>query len=330
VRMGGGVFNAQSAHPFETPTAASNLLAMLLIGLLGAALTNGFGRMVGDQRQGSALLMAMLVLLAVGTVMIYAAEAGPNHALAASGLTQARGNLEGKEVRFGIPGSALFSELATATSSGAVNSMLDSYAPLSVLALLANMMVSEVIIGGPGSGLFSILLFALLAVFLGGMMIGRTPEYLGKKIEAREVKLAMLAILAPAAALLGLTALACVLPSGVSALGNDGARGFSEMFYAYTSAANTNGSALAGLSSNTPFWNLTLALAMVVGRFLVIVPVLAIAGALAGKHRIPIGGGTLPTTGMVWIGLLVGVIVVVGGLTYLPAAVLGPVAEYLS
>jgi K+-transporting ATPase ATPase A chain len=326
---GGGFFNAQSAHPFETPTALANLLAMLEIPLLGAALTNTFGRMVGNERQGWALLVAMLVLLAAGTVALYAAEAAPNHALAAFGIDQHAGNLEGKEVRFGAVGTALFAELATATSSGAVNGMLDSFSAPGVLVLLANMMVGEVIIGGPGSGLFAILMFALLSVFVGGMMIGRTPEYLGKKIEAAEVKLVMLAILGPAAMLLGLTALACVIPAGLSALGNDGPRGFGEILYAYTSAVNTNGSALAGLAATTPFWTLTLALAMAVGRYVVVVLVLAVAGALAAKRRAPASPGTLPTTGGVWVGLLIGMILIVGGLTYLPALALGPIAEGL-
>ncbi len=326
---GGGFFNAQSAHPFETPTAAANLLAMLLIPLLGAALTNSFGRMVGDERQGWALLVAMMALLAVGTVLMYVAEAAPNAGVAMVGVDQGLGNMEGKELRFGLAGSSLFSELGTATSSGAVNSMLDSYAPLGVLVAMSNMMLGEAIIGGPGSGLFSMLLFALIAVFLGGMMIGRTPEYLGNKIGAYEVKLALLAILMPATAILGLTALACVLPTGLAALGNDGPHGFSEMLYAFTSAANTNGSAMAGLSTNTPFWNISLAVAMAIGRYAVVVAVLAIAGSLAGKRRVPVSAGTMPTTGGVFIGLLVGVIVIVGGLTFLPALVLGPITELL-
>ncbi len=324
---GGGFFNAQSAHPFETPTMLANWLAMLLIPLLGAALTNSFGRMVGDERQGWALLIAMLLLLGVGTVIMYVGEAAP--ALTMAGLDQHLGNMEGKEVRFGVAGSVLFSELGTATSSGAVNSMIDSYSPLGVMAAMANMMLGEAIIGGPGSGLFSMLLFALLAVFLGGLMIGRTPEYLGNRIEAREIKVVMLATLAPSAIALLLTAVACVVPAATSALGNGGAHGFGEMLYAYVSAANTNGSAMAGLSVNTPFWNLTLALAMVVGRYVVVVAVLAIAGSLAGRKRAPASSGTVPTTGAAWIGLLVGVIVVVGGLTFLPALALGPISEAL-
>jgi K+-transporting ATPase ATPase A chain len=327
---GGGFFNAQSAHPFENPTALSNLLSVLLMPLLGAALTNCFGRMVSDERQGWALLFAMLLLLLAGAAALHVAEAGANPLLSGIGVEQHAGNLEGKDVRFGVAGSALFSELGTATSSGAVNAMHDSYLPLGGLVLLGNMMLDEVIIGGPGSGLFGMLLYALVAVFIGGLMIGRTPEYVGNKIEAREIKLAMLAILSVPATLLSLTALAVVLPDGVSALGNSGPHGFSEVLYAYTSAANTNGSAFAGLSANTRFYNLTLALAMVVGRFFVIVPVLALAGSLATKRRVPLSLGTLPTTGPLWVGLLLGVIVIVGGLSYLPALALGPVAEQMS
>ncbi len=327
---GGGFFNAQSAHPFENPTALTNLLSILLMPLIGAALTNSFGRMVGSEREGWALLAAMLVLLLAGAIALQAVEGSGNPLLAASGVDQHLGNLEGKEVRFGAPGSALFSELGTATSVGAVNAMQDSYLPLSGLVLLSNMMVDEVIIGGPGSGLFGMLLFALVAVFMGGLMIGRTPEYVGNKVEAREVKMAMLAILAVPAALLFATAVAVVLPAGLAGLGNQGPHGYSEVLYAYTSAANTNGSSFAGLSTNTPFYNLTLAVAMVIGRFLVAIPVIALAGSLATKRRVAPSLGTLPTTGPAWVGLLLGVIIVVGGLTYFPAVALGPVAEHMS
>jgi K+-transporting ATPase ATPase A chain len=327
---GGGFFNAQSAHPFENPTALTNLLSLLLMPLLGAALTNTFGRMTGNERQGWTLLAVMLVLLLAGGVALHGFEAASNPLFAGIGVDQHVGNLEGKELRFGVPGSALFSELGTATSSGAVNAMHDSYTPLGGLVLLGNMMLDEVVIGGPGSGLFGMLLYALVAVFIGGLMIGRTPEYVGNKIEAREMKLAMLAILVIPGALLGLTALAVVLPFAVAATGNAGPHGFSEILYAYTSAANTNGSAFAGLSTNTPFYNLTLALAMVIGRFCVVVPVLALAGSLAGKRLVPASVGTLPTTGALWVGLLLGVIVIVGGLSYLPALALGPVAEQLA
>jgi K+-transporting ATPase ATPase A chain len=327
---GGGFFNAQSAHPFENPTALTNVLSMLLMPLIGAALTNCFGRMAGDERQGWALLAVMLALLLAGAVALHAAEAQGNPLFGSLGVDLHSGNLEGKELRFGVPGSALFSELGTATSSGAVNAMHDSYLPLGGLVLLGNMMVDEVIVGGPGSGLFGMLLYALVAVFIGGLMIGRTPEYIGNKIEAREIKLAMLAILSVPAALLTLTALAVVLPAAVSALGNTGPHGFTEVLYAYASAANTNGSAFAGLWANTRFYNLTLALAMTIGRFFVVVPVLALAGSLAGKRRVPVSAGTLPTTGALWGGLLLGVIVIVGGLSYLPALALGPVAEQVS
>jgi K+-transporting ATPase ATPase A chain len=325
---GGGFFNAQSAHPFENPTALTNMLGILLMPLLGAALTNTFGRMVGSEREGWALLGVMLVLLLAGAWALHAVEAGGNPLLAAAGADQPLGNMEGKELRFGVSGSALFSELATATSSGAVNAMHDSYLPLSGLVLLGNMMLDEVIIGGPGSGLFGMLLFALVAVFVGGLMIGRTPEYVGNKVEAREIKMAMLAILAVPAALLALTALAVVVPDGLAGIGNAGPHGFTEVLYAYTSAANTNGSSFAGLSTNTPFYNLTLALAMAIGRFVVAVPVIALAGSLATKRRVAPSVGTLPTTGMVWVGLLLGVIIILGGLTYLPALALGPVAEH--
>jgi K+-transporting ATPase ATPase A chain len=303
---------------------------MLLMPLIGAALTNCFGRMIGDERQGWALLAAMLLLLLADAVALHGAEATANPLLAGAGLEQHAGNLEGKELRFGVPGSALFSELGTATSSGAVNAMHDSYMPLGGLVLLVNMMVDEVIIGGPGSGLFGMLLYGLVAVFIGGLMIGRTPEYVGNKIEAREIKLAMLAILAVPGALLCLTALAVVSPAGVSGLRNAGPHGFSQVLYAYTSAANTNGGAFAGLSANIGFYNLTLAEAMAVGRFCVVVPVLALAGSLAPKRRVPVSAGTLPTTGPLCIGLLLGVIVIVGGLSYLPALALGPVAEQVS
>lgn len=325
---GGGFFNAQSAHPFENPTTLTNLLGMLLMPLLGAGLTNTFGRMVGDQRQGWALLAAMLVLLLAGAVVTQHVEAGGNPLF--TGVAPHSANLEGKEVRFGAAGSALFSEIGTATSSGAVNAMHDSYSPLGGMVLLCNMMLDEVIIGGPGSGLFGMLLFAIVAVFVAGLMIGRTPEYLGNKIESREIRLTMLALLAVPAALLLPTAVAVVLPTGVAGIGNAGPHGFTEVLYAYTSAVNTNGSSFAGLITNSPFYNLTLALAMTVGRFLVVIPVLALAGSLATRRRVAASVGTLPTTGGLWVGLLLGVIMIVGGLTYLPAVALGPVAEQLA
>jgi K+-transporting ATPase ATPase A chain len=333
---GGGFFNANSAHPFENPTALTGLLEMLLIFLIGVALTNTFGRMVGDQRQGWALFAAMAVMFAAGLAVIYAGEAGPNPELSSYGLdqapgaSQAGGNMEGKEVRFGIGQSTLFATVTTASSDGAVNAMHDSFMPLSGLVLMANMMLDEVIVGGPGSGLFGILLFAIVAVFAAGLMIGRTPEYLGKKIESNEVKMTMLALLCVPAFILGISAVAAVLPAGVAGLNNAGPHGFSEMLYAYTSGAATNGSAFAGLSANTPFYNLTLAAAMFAGRFIVIIPVLCIAGTLAAKRIVPVSAGTLPTYGPQFIGLLVGTVVIVGGLTFFPALALGPVAEHFA
>ena len=330
---GGGFFNVNSAHPFENPTAVANLVEMLLMFLLGAALTNTFGRMVGNERQGWVLFGAMAVLFTAGVAVIYAAEAPGNPNFAALSIDQAAGdlqsggNMEGKEVRFGIASSSLFANVATCSSDGAVNAMLDSYAPLSGLVLMANMMVDEVIVGAPGSGLFAILLFAIVAVFVAGLMVGRTPEYLGKKINATEVKMTMLALLAVPAAILGLTAVACVLPAGLAGLGNNGPHGFSELLYAYTSAAATNGSAFAGLSANTPFFNLSLALAMFIGRFMVMISVLAVAGSLAMKRGVPISAGTLPTDSLQFAGLLIGTVLIVGGLTFFPALALGPLAE---
>jgi potassium-transporting ATPase potassium-binding subunit len=332
---GGGFFNANSAHPFENPTPLTNFVELVLIFMLGAALTNCFGRMVGSERQGWTLLCVMAILFGLGIGGLYVSEAAGNPALAAQHVdqtTDARqpgGNMEGKEVRFGIAGSALFAEVSTASSDGAVNAMHDSFLPLSGAILLANMMVDEVIIGAPGSGLYGMLLFCIVAVFMAGLMIGRTPEYIGKKIGAAEIKMTILALICVPAAALGLTAVACVVEPGLAGLGNPGPHGYTEILYAFTSAAATNGSAFAGLSTNSPFYNLTLALAMFVGRFLVIVPVLATAGSLAVQPIIPRSGGTLQTDGMLFIGLLVGVVVIVGGLTYLPALALGPVVEHL-
>jgi K+-transporting ATPase ATPase A chain len=333
---GGGFFNVNSAHPFENPTPLTNLIEMLLIFLIGAALTNSFGRMVRDPRQGWALLAVMAILFGLGAAGLYASEAAGNPAFAGLGIDQVRGaaqaggNMEGKEARFGVAGSALFAEIATASSDGAVNAMHDSFLPLSGGILLANMLVDEVIVGAPGSGLYGMLLFCIVAVFLAGLMVGRTPEYVGKKIEATEVKLTILALIAVPAAILGLAAVATVAEAGLAGLGNHGPHGFSEIFYAYTSSAATNGSAFAGLDANTPFYNLTLALAMLVGRFMVIVPVLAVAGSLAAKRSIPASRGTLPTHGTLYITFLIGVIVIVGGLTYLPALALGPMVEHLA
>jgi len=325
---GGGFFNANSAHPFENPNSLTCLVEILLILLLGAALTNTFGRMVGDQRQGWALFAAMAVLLLAGLAIVYSYESTSNPAIASLGVNG--GNMEGKEVRFGVAQSALFAAATTATSDGAVNAMHDSFMPLSGLVLMANMMLDEVVVGGPGSGLFGILLFVIVAVFMAGLMIGRTPEYLGKKIEANEVKMAMLALLCVPAFILGMPAVAAVLPIGLAGLNNAGPHGFSEILYAYTSGAATNGSAFAGLNANAPLYNLTLAAAMFAGRFLVIVPVLCIAGTLAKKRRVPTSAGTLPTHGTLFIALLVGTILVVGGLTFFPALTLGPVVEHFA
>jgi K+-transporting ATPase ATPase A chain len=332
---GGGFFNANSAHPFENPTPLTNLAEVALIFALGAALTNCFGRMVGSERQGWILLGVMAILFGLGVGGLYSLEAGGNPALAALNVDQTAnsqqsgGNMEGKEVRFGSAGSALFAGVSTASSDGAVNAMHDSFLPLSGGILLANMMVDEVIVGAPGSGLYGMLLFCLVTVFLSGLMIGRTPEYVGKKIGTSEIKMTILALICVPAATLGLTAIACVVEPGLAGLSNAGPHGYSEILYAYTSAAATNGSAFAGLSTNSPFYNLTLALAMFVGRFLVIVPVLAVAGTLAAQPSIPRSKGTLPTDRMLFVCSLLGVIVIVGGLTYLPALALGPIIECL-
>jgi potassium-transporting ATPase potassium-binding subunit len=332
---GGGFFNANSAHPFENPTPLTNLAELVLIFALGAALTNCFGRMIGSERQGWILLCVMTILFGLGVAGLYSVESGANPALVAinanqmASLQQPSGNMEGKEVRFGIAGSALFAEVSTASSDGAVNSMHDSFLPLSGGILLANMMVDEVIVGAPGSGLYGMLLFCIIAVFLAGLMIGRTPEYVGNKIAASEVKMTILALICIPAATLGLTAIASVAEPGLAGLGNAGPHGYSEILYAYTSAAATNGSAFAGLSSNSPFYNLTLALAMFVGRFVVIVPVLAVAGSLATQPVVPHSAGTLPTDRALFVWFLLGVIIIVGGLTYLPALALGPIIENL-
>jgi potassium-transporting ATPase potassium-binding subunit len=333
---GGGFFNANSAHPYENPTALSGLVEMQLIFLIGAPLTYTFGRMIGDQRQGWALYSAMAVLFLAGLAIVYASETRPNPAFVnlaidqAVGPVQAGGNMEGKEVRFGIGQSALFADLSTASSDGAVNSTHDSFMPLSVLVLMANMMLDEVIVGGPGSGLFGMLLFVIVAVFVAGLMIGRTPEYLGNKIGASEVKMAMLALLVVPLFILGMPAIAAVLPAGLAGLSNSGPHGFSEILYAYTSGTATNGSAFAGLSANTPFYNLTLAVAMFAGRFFVIVPVLCVAGMLVAKGRVPPAMGTLPTHGPLFVAVLIGTVVIVGGLTFFPALALGPIVEQLT
>ena len=325
---GGGFFNANAAHPFENPTALSNYVQMISIFALGAALTNVFGRMVGNQRQGWAVLSVMGVLFLAGVVACYAAEAHGNDLLNALGLTG--GNMEGKEVRFGIVGSALFAVITTAASCGAVNAMHDSFTALGGMIPLINIELGEVIVGGVGSGMYGMLLFVIISIFVAGLMVGRTPEYVGKKIEAKEVKMAMLAILVLPLMYLGWTAVAMLVPSAVAAMGNPGPHGFTEVLYAYTSQDGNNGSAFAGLSANTLFYNLSGAVAMFVGRFWMIIPTMAIAGSLAAKKTVPASVGTFPTTGGLFVGLVVGVIVIVGGLTFFPALALGPIVEQLA
>lgn len=325
---GGGFFNANSAHPFENPNALTNLVQMLSIFAIGAGLTWTFGKAVGNTRQGWAILTAMLILFTVGAGVTYWAEAAGNPNLHALGV--AGGNMEGKEVRFGIAASALFSVVTTAASCGSVNAMHDSFTPLGGMIPLFNMQLGEVVIGGVGAGIYGFLLFAILAVFVAGLMVGRTPEYVGKKIESREVKLAVLAIAILPLCILGFTALAAVLPDGLAGPLNKGPHGFSEILYAFTSATGNNGSAFAGLTAGTPFYNGLLGVAMWLGRFFVIVPVLAIAGSLAAKKYTPETAGSFPTTGALWVGLLVGIILILGGLTFLPALALGPIADHIA
>jgi potassium-transporting ATPase potassium-binding subunit len=325
---GGGFFNANAAHPFENPTALSNYVQIISIFALGAALTNVFGRMVGNQRQGWAILAVMGVLFIAGVFFCYWAEAHGNDAMNALGLTG--GNMEGKEVRFGIVASALFAVITTAASCGAVNAMHDSFTALGGMIPLINIQLGEIIVGGVGSGLYGMLIFVIISIFVAGLMVGRTPEYVGKKIEAREVKMAMLAILVLPLMYLGWTAVAVVLPSAVASMANPGPHGFTEVLYAFTSATGNNGSAFAGLSGNTFFYNVTLASSMFVGRFFMIVPAMALAGSLAGKKSIPPSAGTLPTTGGLFVGLVVGVILIIGGLTFFPALALGPIVEHLA
>ncbi|RQO81787.1 potassium-transporting ATPase subunit KdpA [Acidovorax sp. FJL06] len=332
---GGGFFNANSAHPYENPTALSNLVQMLAIFLIPAALCFAFGRVVGDQRQGFAILAAMAVMFVVAVVAVVAAEQAGNPQWAglgvdqAAGALQAGGNMEGKEVRFGISASALFAAVTTAASCGAVNAMHDSFTPLGGMVPLVLMQLGEVVFGGVGTGLYGMLVFAILAVFMAGLMIGRTPEYLGKKIEVREMKLTSAAILVTPLLVLVGTAIAVATEAGRAGIANPGAHGFTEILYALTSAANNNGSAFAGLSANTPFYNVLLGLAMWLGRFGVIVPVLAIAGSLAAKKRLPVTAGTLPTHGPLFVALLIGTVLLVGLLNYVPSLALGPVVEHL-
>ncbi|MCK9636980.1 MAG: potassium-transporting ATPase subunit KdpA [Methylobacter tundripaludum] len=332
---GGGFFNANSAHPFENPTPLSNFLEMLAILLIPAALCHTFGVMVGDPRQGWAILAAMTLVLISLVFVTVSLEQGGNSGLTklgveqSVGVGQSGGNMEGKETRFGIVNSAIWATATTAASNGSVNSMHDSYTPLGGLVPMWLIQLGEVIFGGVGSGLYGMLIFALIAVFVAGLMIGRTPEYLGKKIEAFEVKMAAIVILIPAFFILGGTALAVMLEAGKTAVANPGAHGFSEILYAFSSAAGNNGSAFAGLSANSPFYNIALAIAMLVGRYGIIVPVLAIAGSLAAKKTVPTTVGTLPTHTPLFVMLLIGTVLLVGALTFVPALALGPVVEHL-
>ncbi len=326
---GGGFMNANSAHPYENPTPLSNFIQMLSIFLIPAALCFSFGRIVGDTRQGWAVLAAMTLMFVVLAVAAMHYEQQANPLLTQLGVDPAAGNMEGKETRFGIADSALFATITTLASCGAVNAMHDSFTPLGGLVPLVDMQLGEVVFGGVGSGLYGMLVFAILAVFVAGLMIGRTPEYLGKKIEAYEMKMTSIAILVTPLLVLFGTAIALMSVEGRAGITNPGAHGFSELLYAFTSAANNNGSAFAGLSANTPFYNVMLGIAMWFGRFGVIVPVLAIAGSLAGKKRIAVGAGTLPTHGPLFIALLIGTVLLVGLLNYVPALALGPVIEHL-
>jgi K+-transporting ATPase ATPase A chain len=327
---GGGFFNANSAHPYENPTPLANFVAMVSIFAIGAGLTNLFGRMAGDERQGWAILAAMGVLFIAGVAVAYWAESQGNPALTSLGVDGLGGNMEGKEVRFGVAASALFAVITTAASCGAVNAMHESFMPLGGMIPLINIELGEIIVGGVGAGLYGMLLFVIVAMFVAGLMVGRTPEYAGKKLEAKEVKMTMLAILVLPLAMLGFTAIAVVVGPGLAGLLNKGPHGFAEVLYAYTSGAGNNGSAFAGLTANSPFYNLTLGITMLLGRFGMIVPMLAVAGSLAAKKRSAPSLGTQPTTGPLFVGLLVGVILIVGGLTFFPALALGPIVEHLA
>ena len=326
---GGGFFNVNSAHPFENPNGLTDFVEMWSILVISAALTYTFGRMVGDTRQGWAIFAVMGLLFLGGLSVTYWAEGQGNAAVAAAHVAQS-GNMEGKEVRFGVVNSALWATATTDASNGSVNSMHDSFTPLGGLIPILNIELGEIVFGGVGSGLYGMLLFAITAMFVAGLMVGRTPEYLGKKIEAREVKMAMLAILILPLSILGFAALASVTKAGLAGIENSGPHGFSEILYAFTSATGNNGSAFAGLTANTPFYNTSLGFAMLVGRFLFIVPMMAVAGSLAGKKIVPNSAGTFPTHGGLFVGLLIGVILIVGGLTFFPALALGPIVEHLA
>jgi potassium-transporting ATPase potassium-binding subunit len=333
---GGGFFNANSAHPYENPTPLTNLLEMLAIFAIGAGLTHTFGKMAGDRRQGWALFAAMGLLFLIGAAIAIRSEQSGNPQFAKMGIsqtasaTQSGGNMEGKEVRFGIVNSALWATITTDTSCGAVNAMHDSFTPLGGLIPLLNIQIGEIIFGGVGSGLYGMLVMAVLAVFIAGLMVGRTPEYLGKKIEGREMKLAMLFILIFPAVILLPAGVAVVTKAGLAGISNPGPHGFSQILYAYSEASANNGSAFGGLNANTPFYNVTLAFVMLFGRFMMKVPVLALAGSLAAKRVVPPSAGTFPTTGAVFVLLLVGVILIVAALTFFPADALGPIVEHLA
>jgi len=324
---GGGFFNANAAHPFENPNAWSNILSIWSMLLVSTALLFTFGKIVGDRRQGFALLVAMYTLLIVATGVIYWAEAAGNPVLARVGVDLAAGNMEGKEVRFGQALSALYIAATTGLSCGAVNTMHNSLMPIGGLVPLFLIQLGEILPGGVGSGLYGIIVIAILTVFVAGLMVGRTPEYLGKKIEAREMKLAVLALLILPFVILGFSAIAVMLPKALESLANSGPRGLMEILYAYSSAAGNNGSAFAGLSANTPWYNTTLGIAMLLGRFAYVVPVMAIAGALAAKRKAAATPGTFPTHGALFVGLLIGIILILGGLQYFPALALGPIVE---
>jgi len=332
---GGGFFNANSAHPYENPTPGTNFLQIVLIFSLGAGLTNTLGRMTGSLRHGWAVFGAMTAMFLAGAIVCTVAEQRGNPIHQAAGVASAAteggtgGNMEGKEVRFGISDSALFATVTTDASCGAVNSMHDSYTAIGGLVPLANIATGEIIFGGVGAGLYGIFLFVVLTVFIAGLMVGRTPEYLGKKIESHEVKLAMLSVLVLTLSILGFSAVAAAVPAGLSSLNNKGPHGFSEILYAFTSGAGNNGSAFAGLNANTLFYNSTLGVDMFLGRFFMLIPILGIAGSLAAKKRVPVSAGSFPVTGPLFSILLVGVIVIVGALTFFPAFSLGPIVEHL-
>ncbi len=325
---GGGFFNANSAHPFENPTALTNLIENFLLLLIPFSLAIMLGHVVGEKKQGRALFYAMAILLTLGVAGAYWAESSGNPMMAHLGVDPAMGNMEGKDVRFGVAASALFNVSATGTSTGAVNSFTDSYTPLGGLIPMFLMQLGEVTPGGVGSGLYTIVVFALLSVFVAGLMVGRTPEYLGKKVQAKEMKLAMLAVLILTICILGGAGVSLVLPNGLASLANAGPHGLSEMLYAWTSASENNGSAMAGITADTPLLDFGLGLAMLFGRFAFLVPVMAIAGSLAAKPKLPPSAGTFPTTGPLFVGLLIGVIIILGGLQFMPADALGPIAEH--